>query len=458
MMTEAIITFRGRILDKEDNPVERAELMIQFLNLEENRWVNLVEEVVVADGQLVLDLDLKSEELRDNRELLPFFRALETNNIPTMRLVYVEPGEEDMMQVLALGGMVSFNNDDPDNPLIPVDFGAQWLIDPYKYQQLLRSFPELQHWLVTLPRPEEDNEFYEVLKKALNGGDDATIEELLAQLAALREELLIEQEKVSNLTTALEAERAKTESLTASLTEVKAALVAEQEKVANLSKQLLGEQAKNEKLTVLLATEQKKVLSLQSALEAETEKVVELTADLATAQEDIERLEAEKEDILNRGSVTANEVYTSIVNELEKTTENLSDSSGRYAVSNLSLTLKTHVKQEDDGFKLQLIDSARADYVEDGTISDVQIDIISKEPPSVTPAASAMPKVIGLTETAARNRLSNSGLNMKTIYQAVNSDEIPLGQAFKQIPEAGEDINAGDTVTVIFAKGTSDFN
>ncbi|MCG8578199.1 MAG: hypothetical protein MI810_25190, partial [Flavobacteriales bacterium] len=99
MMTEAIITFRGRILDKEDNPVERAELMIQFLNLEENRWVNLVEEVVVADGQLVLDLDLKSEELRDNRELLPFFRALETNNIPTMRLVYVEPGEEDMMQV-----------------------------------------------------------------------------------------------------------------------------------------------------------------------------------------------------------------------------------------------------------------------------------------------------------------------------------------------------------------------
>ncbi len=150
----------------------------------------------------------------------------------------------------------------------------------------------------------------------------------------------------------------------------------------------------------------------------------------------------------------ARDVYTTIVDEVKNASEQLESTA--YTLSNISLNLKTHVLTDEEGFKLQLIDAETAANTNQQAVSEVKIDIGTKSNSNNQPETNSTPNVMGLTETAARLRLKSYGLGMKTIYQVSTTKTI--GQAFKQNPAAGNDINKGENVVVIFAKNSEKFN
>ena len=88
-------------------------------------------------------------------------------------------------------------------------------------------------------------------------------------------------------------------------------------------------------------------------------------------------------------------------------------------------------------------------------ISDVRIDVATEEQPTAI-NTSLVPNVIGLTESAARKRLSHHQQEIKVVYQVFKNKVI--GQAVKQIPAAGEQLEETQVVTVIFAKQEGTFN
>lgn len=70
---------------------------------------------------------------------------------------------------------------------------------------------------------------------------------------------------------------------------------------------------------------------------------------------------------------------------------------------------------------------------------------------SIGPQAFGVPDVYGLTEKQADTKLEEKGL--KTLHEYVFSDEVAADKVIKTMPERGENVVAGDTITVFVSKG-----
>ncbi|NOQ74628.1 MAG: PASTA domain-containing protein [Crocinitomix sp.] len=458
------IKFLGALKNKGDKNITGLQLKIEYFNVAEKVWTVIIPSTRVARGKYSAEIDLKSDEIRTNETFAPIYQALASGNLPTTRVSLLSPDPDLPAQVIGLGGIINLQVIRLQN-VIEIDYGSNWFIEPFNVKREIKGrFPPLEYDLISLPLPNKDNPLFPALQAALNQterlleytvdghtvfvrpkddeyeANDAKIKELLDTIVIRDAQLVDERAKVDDLVNALSVEKDK-------VLEVTKALEAEKLNLLEVKKTLEAAEGKIIELGKALEIERANGIKINEALKIEQGKVAECKVV-------IERLEAEKIDILTRDATPANEVYKAIVSELETATDE--SIGGRFAVSNLSLNLKTHIKNDGDGFKLQLIDSARADYVQDGTISEVHLDIISQEPIKNPPTELIMPKVNGLTETATRKRLTAFGLVLNPIYQA--STTMTIGQAFKQTPGAGEEVNVGDTITVIFAKDTENFN
>lgn len=150
------------------------------------------------------------------------------------------------------------------------------------------------------------------------------------------------------------------------------------------------------------------------------------------------------------------DVYSNVVKEVNTATSKLDNTP--FKLTNVSLNLKAHVKDDVNGFNVQLVDASSSEHLNPAGISDVKIDIATEGPKAQSVAEIPAPNVVGLTETAARKRLEGFGLKMEVIYQVFKSANKVVGQAAKQMPAAGEDIAPGSTITVIFSKDKSNFS
>ncbi len=152
-----------------------------------------------------------------------------------------------------------------------------------------------------------------------------------------------------------------------------------------------------------------------------------------------------------------NQIYKQLVEEVNTASKaTKADENNAFTLGAVKLNLKTFVRQDDDGMKFQLVDAGTANQFDQNYISDLTIDVVGQEPEPVgnTPSI-VVPRVTGLTETAARKRLKQFGYRMEAIYQS--SENQIVGQAFKQTPVAGDDLPSGETITVIFAKAAGSF-
>ena len=180
-----------------------------------------------------------------------------------------------------------------------------------------------------------------------------------------------------------------------------------------------------------------------------------LTIQLKEANDIITNLESRTAIPTSDSTLSASKVYTGVIDEIAKAAAEMNDS--KYEIAALKLDLKVLVKNDEAGnLKLQMVDDKIAERVSGDSLSMLTIDISPKDIVKANTAMNAIPKLIGLTETETRKKLADYGLKLQPIYQA--TDKYVIGQAFRQSPEAGTEIIAGSTVTVIFAKNKNVFN
>lgn len=133
--------------------------------------------------------------------------------------------------------------------------------------------------------------------------------------------------------------------------------------------------------------------------------------------------------------------------------------SSGFKLSNISINLKTVAEKDEQGLRFQVIDINNASSINGAAISDIKIDITEDETP-ISSNDLIAPKLIGLTETAARKYLEKFNLRLDPVYQFMNTENssISEGQAFRQSPEPGEVVILDSTITVIFAKNNQYLN
>jgi len=137
-----------------------------------------------------------------------------------------------------------------------------------------------------------------------------------------------------------------------------------------------------------------------------------LEAEKQTLQQQIDELSQEtvEEEYIPK-SVSANKLYTDVIDEIKIAKENTVASG--FKLSNISLNLKTVAEKDANGLRFQVIDINNASAINGAAISDIKIDITEDETPVVNELI--VPKLIGLTETATRNYLEKFSLRLDPV-------------------------------------------
>jgi len=186
----------------------------------------------------------------------------------------------------------------------------------------------------------------------------------------------------------------------------------------------------------------------------------------------IQSLEAEKEMLENQlnilseehidqeyipRSVSANKLYTDVIDEIQIAKNNTINAD--FKLSNVSINLKTVVEEDNEGLRFQVIDMSSAESIQQAALSDIKIDISENQSQTISNDL-IVPKLTGLTETAARKYLEKFNLRLDPVYQYlnINNSNFSEGQAFRQSPEPGTEITPESSITVIFVKNNQLLN
>lgn len=511
--------FKVKVLDYQGNIAKKRSLALEFFNTDTNIWEKIdVEEAAYNEGNYAFEYEIPSRIYGDQPTLRKVREVLQAGGMPLFRLI--DENSEKQVYVLASQGiyeileenilcdfkMVYFLPEEAienlDNPKVPFVVIAS-------STTIMNEHPDI----------EELEQEIVFLKEQLKNAETTTnsssnTDELIAQIEALNN-IIRSLEDEQNI---LVEEKENLEQTIVYLTEQNEALqlsVNEGEtdntETENVIETLQSEkQALNEQLQEVI--EQKAALeitfnennstieSLQSQLEDNNQAIESLNAEKIVLentiaqevaivnnqiaeintyknkelqqQNTIETLEGEKETLKNQmdqlsettidkeyvpKSVSANKLYTDVIDEIQIAKENTA--AAGFKLSNISINLKTVAEQDDQGLRFQVIDINNASSINGAAISDIKIDI-AEDITSTTTGDLVVPKLIGLTETAARKYLERFNLRLDPVYQFINteSSSISEGQAFRQSPEPGEVTPPDATITVIFAKNNQHLN
>jgi hypothetical protein len=209
-----------------------------------------------------------------------------------------------------------------------------------------------------------------------------------------------------------------------------------------LRAQLLLKATTIEGLSADVASKAERISTLTTEKEAMGAVLLEKETKIADLEDTVSGYEAP--------ATSVTEVYSKLANEVKSAKESLVENG--YELTNVNFNLKTFVGVNPDGtLKLNLVDSGLAKKATADTVSALTFGVVGGVLPSTRPPG-LVPNVLGLTETMARQRLQQFGLQMKAIYQTTQGS-ISVGSSFRQSPGAGDDAEIGDFVTVIFSKG-----
>lgn len=411
--TKTYLQISGSFKNIKDEEITEKNLTIQYFDLEKNTWSSLISSLKAIEGKLeasykIIDL-VKSNPVG----YAHIKNGLEHNVMPTLRLIDGET-EKDAWTVVYSTFPVLHR---PDEGLLVVDFGDLWLLETNQINRHIKGkHPEVEFAVGALPRPNGNHAFFPSFQVGLLHTKDLA-------------EYTIGEHDVKLVAKGAEEDLHKI--------------------IEELNQELEEKSHELEEKYGEIASLNETIKSLENDEDKDNPDDV-LDGELADDGTIID----EKVDAKIVEARPARDVYTTIVDEVKNASEKLEDTP--YSLANISLNLKTHVVTDADGFKLQLIDAETAKHTTNESISEVKIDIGTKGNQAQVNTKQSTPSILGLTETAARERLKSFGLKMKVIYQS--SQTKTIGQAFKQKPAAGADIDKGDTVITIFAKQTEKFN
>lgn len=423
------LRFTATLYTNKSIPLTDGEFMVQYYDLHTNTWAEFMPPSPVIDSNYEAIFPLTQGE-NPNEELRAKVEGWMTlGAFPLTRLINADTVDSPETTVI---GFASIVQPDDVELVITVDYGHRWLTTS-TIRHTLEGANELQEYEIgALIRPtDQDLPLYPAIQAALAETDNFASYELGVHTIA------VVDPNAGGGTSSGSGDGSGT-SLETDL--------------FVLRNQIELQQVELEQLNLRIAARDTMIESQMATTEA-------LQTDIDDKDTQITALQA----VVDAGQVAAaplNEVYTKIVQEVETSSANIADSN--YTINNIQLSLKTHVQNGADGIYVQLVDSAAAaasaEGVSDHAISELSFQVGTVKPTAPTTATLA-PTVIGLTETATRKRLAEYGLKQRAIYQAVSpTGPHTIGQAFKQIPAAGEEILPNQEVTVIFAKDPNNFN
>ena len=398
----ASLIIRASFRDKNNEGYSRTQLTLQIFNLKTRIWEPLVTNMRAANGMLHMELQLGEWTQSSNNTQQMFVSWLSQDALPAFRLVqYIEDRPE--VELIYSGGLMTSYNGEK----LELNFGEMWVMDEETISNHKEELPDGVNVVhIANPIPGENSDMY--------GGLWASI----GQPTSFRG--YNGKDHIVSFATQDEIDQ---------IAQEKQAL---QQSVASLQSQVQQRDA-----TIL--EKENEISQLEQDVSDKSLEVANLEQDLLTAQQQVGKVSTQ--------SAPLQEVYSKVVTEVDAAKAQMDTSN--FALTNVSLNLKTHVKSNGDQFELQLVDAESTEHVNGAAVSNLTIDLVTKPVDSAINAI-AIPKLIGLTETVTRKKLAQSGQKLKAVYQ-VFKGKVP-GQAVLQTPEAGEDANAENVVTVIFAK------
>lgn len=181
------------------------------------------------------------------------------------------------------------------------------------------------------------------------------------------------------------------------------------------------------------------------------ERILELSAAARQAAEEAARVQQESEELQNQldNQMNADELYSSIAQQLQLAQTKMQDDGIAYRLGRVSLNVKTLLS----GNHITL--PTRSDLLRNnpGLFTDIELEYLPEAPDTdtVEPTLS-VPDFSELTETLARRLAGDLGLRLESAYQSVGSSGQSIGQAIRQLPAKGTQVSPGDTVLVVFTQ------
>jgi hypothetical protein len=189
----------------------------------------------------------------------------------------------------------------------------------------------------------------------------------------------------------------------------------------------------------------------ESVIEARVKEAVEkvrgeLLTDIAQRDEELEALR--KAADLPR---SLEGVVLSSQLQLQQASEKIRQSGGAYTLGRVSVTAKMIPNEDGTGFRLPTAKDLK-DYT--GPFNDISYDLAPTHPAAEKPSSVSVPELTGLTESLARIRARQAGLDVQVRSQTVPADSPRSGQVVRQVPAAGAgaEIPAGSTITVLIGR------
>ncbi|MFA0961058.1 PASTA domain-containing protein [Roseivirga sp. BDSF3-8] len=430
------LLFLGSTRNTRDQYTTPPPLALEYYHALEQRWNTLVPAFTAKDGQIkqVFKLEARTKVADIIR------RALEVGTFPMVRLIVAESAKTQFTEVLAFGGLIA----QVEEGQVRLDFGDLWLIEKGSINRNLpEDMPGFEYTIVAMPRPMGNSRLFDGLAAAiapeektitedpalkgpspiesliLKGGDfKVSLEDLSEperQVILLQDEISLKEHRIDTLKQLSVTQNQEIDSLNLKISKLDTSL--QQEKASTT--ELLQ---KNETLTASLAEKEQEIAQLNDQVVATTSK-----------------------------SATINDLYRDLVVSVDEASKELEGRS--YTLSNVTLDLKTHLLNDQEGLKVQLVDKATALSLREATVSNLNMNI-APAVPATRSASVAVPDFSGMTEQAARKKAGLHRLKLRPVYELNQTSR--LGAAFRQIPEAGEEIPESGTVRVWFAKGNKE--
>ena len=425
------IVFQAKMLTNKEEPLQDLSFIVQYYDLHTGSWAELLPATELNDTEFEAIFPLSQFEWPDEDLQNKIINWMQMGAFPLTRLVEAESASSPEIQVVGTGSIIQ---PDEASMNIYVDYGSKWVL-PSSIEQTREEANEWHRFYqASTARPEDGHPLHKGMLAALSMPDAFTEFQLGMSTIVIDNGGSSSGGNGTGYSNGSGTNDDGTSGSGDDSTTV--FLLQQQMQVQQIELDKLNTQLGAQ--TEIVSSQNDMVHQLQSEAKAKDAEIAQLQAALAATAAPAAQL---------------NTVYTQIVNEVEQSTNQLAESN--FALANLKLNLKTTAKNSDDGIYISLVDAAAAQTTSDAAISDLTVEIAQLEP-SFPTSALVTPLVTGLTETACRQRLASFGLKQRAIYQASSTQVV--GQAFKQIPAAGEDILPNQEVTVIFAKEENTFN
>ncbi len=204
---------------------------------------------------------------------------------------------------------------------------------------------------------------------------------------------------------------------------------------------------------------------LRRELEAENEKKIRAEVErherlIKRREEQIQRLRKQNRELARKKAeeeekadeTNLMDLIEEVAGQLDSVRERLSEEESGYQLGKVSFTFK--VRPSSGGYNLAL-PSREELQSGGGGLSEFHFDLTPKEAAD-EPSTTTVPDVRGLTESLARSRLRQSGLEPDIRRIAVESAPEQHGRVVRQTPEPEAEVPPGDIVTVMMGQAVQE--